>query len=366
MLHVMQVLHQGGGAGSVFSTLHLSIRMLGEGVRVRFVCPPGTLVEAAAVEAGLTVVPLRLEAGQHRRNAGMLEGLLARDPVDLVNSQSSRDRAALTWLGLRGRLRVPVIFTRRQMPRTFWLENWIASRVADRVIAVSSTVAEALIRRGTPREKIVVIPNGLIPSRVDSAVSAADLEAWRRRIGWEGSRRTIGIVSRKKDQAVVLRALREVGPPVRLVMAGTEETPELLILAAVLPERHAVSFVPFDPDVRPLYDLLEVVLLPSRTEGLSQTLLEAMALGKPVIASAAAGNLDLITDQVDGLLVPPLDPTAWAKAIERILGDYATAHAMGQAARHTARVGFSLDHTVARTLRLYRELVPGAGAATPS
>jgi glycosyltransferase involved in cell wall biosynthesis len=92
-------------------------------------------------------------------------------------------------------------------------------------------------------------------------------------------------------------------------------------------------------------------------EGFSQGLLEAMALGKPVIASAATGNLELITDDVDGRLVAPLDPAAWAAAIDQLLGDATLAHRLGANGRDTARHRFSLDHTVARTLDLYRSVV---------
>jgi glycosyltransferase involved in cell wall biosynthesis len=118
--------------------------------------------------------------------------------------------------------------------------------------------------------------------------------------------------------------------------------------------------LPFSPEVRPLYDLTEVALLPSRMEGFSQSLLEAMALGKPVIASNAGGNPELVTHETDGLLVPPLNPRAWAGAIERLLSDPSAAARLGTAARRTARERFSLEHTVTRTLGLYRALAPAA------
>ncbi|MGH7534257.1 MAG: glycosyltransferase family 4 protein, partial [Gemmatimonadales bacterium] len=192
--------------------------------------------------------------------------------------------------------------------------------------------------------------------RVDRDVTAAEIESWRARIGWERGRRTVGIVSRPKDQAVVLEALPRVRTPVRLVLAGVDPTGPLGELARRAPARHAVVCVPFTPDVRPLYEMLEVVLLPSRMEGLSQSLLEAMALGKPVITSAAGGNPDLVRPEVDGLLAPPLDPPAWAAALERILGDPALALRLGSAGRRTARETFALEHTVAATAELYREL----------
>src|SRR5918995_4060274 len=136
-LTVMQVLHQGGGAGSVASALHLSLGLRRAGLHVRFVCPPHSEVEALARDGGLEVHPLVLAPGARRANAAALAGLLARHPAQLVNSQSARDREALVRLALCGRLGVPLVLTRRQMPRTFFLENWLASMAADRVVAVS-------------------------------------------------------------------------------------------------------------------------------------------------------------------------------------------------------------------------------------
>jgi glycosyltransferase involved in cell wall biosynthesis len=356
-LTVMQVLHQGGGAGSVISTLHLSLGLARAGTHVRFVCPPDSEVEALARGGGLEVHPLLLQAGKRQANAAALSDLLTRHPVDLVNSQSSRDREALVRLAVRGRLGVPLVLTRRQLPRTFFLENWLASLAADRVVAVSRAVAGSLRRKGTSARKLVVIPNGLVAERVDRRPSEAEVESWRRRIGWDPAQRTVGIVARAKDQKVVLRALAHVRAPVRLVFAGVGSDGPLAALARGVQAPHAAVCLPFTPDVRPLYELLELVLLPSRIEGLSQSLLEAMALGKPVVASAAAGNLDLIRHESDGLLVPPLDPRAWASAIDRVLADPALAAHLGGAATRTARETFALSRTVERTQALYRQLV---------
>ncbi len=361
-MRVMQVLHQGGGAGSVTSTLHLRVGLRRAGAEVVFVCPPGTEVEALATDGELTVRPLALRAGERRANAAALERLLAAERVDLVNSQSARDRMALTWLGLTGRLTIPLVLTRRQMPRTFFLENWLASYAADRVVAVSRAVAEALRRKGTPRRKLTVIHNGLVTSRIDRPVTERALLDWKDRIGWDAERRTIGIVARAKDQLVVLEALRRVRTPVRLVLAGVAPGGSIGAKARALGAPHAAVCVPFTPEIAPLYRLLELALLPSRAEGLSQALLEAMALGKPVIASAAGGNVEVVRHETDGLLVPPLDPAAWAAAIERLLGDQALADRLGRAARERARLTFSLDHTVASTLALYRSLLAGRPA----
>jgi glycosyltransferase involved in cell wall biosynthesis len=245
------------------------------------------------------------------------------------------------------------------MPRTFFLENWLMSRLAAQVVAVSRAVGEALIRRGTPHRKLTVIPNGVVTERIDIPVSRSAIDQWKVRIGWEPSRRTIGIVARPKDQEVVLRALESVRTPVRLVLAGVEPQSRLGQLAGTVAGRHAVVCLPFTSEVRPLYDLLDLVMLPSHSEGMSQGLLEAMALGKPVIASAASGNLDLVTDGIDGRLVPPMASGAWAAAIEELLTNAELAGRLGTAARRTARQTFGLERTVARTAQLYESLLQG-------
>jgi D-inositol-3-phosphate glycosyltransferase len=85
-----------------------------------------------------------------------------------------------------------------------------------------------------------------------------------------------------------------------------------------------------------------------------------MALGKPVIASAATGNLEVVTDGVDGRLVDPLVPSAWGRAIEELLSNPAAGARLGSRARHTARVTYSLDRTVECTAELYHSILAGS------
>jgi glycosyltransferase involved in cell wall biosynthesis len=361
-LRVLITQHQGGGSGAVTSTLHLALGLARQGVRVRFVCPPGSPVEAAARDGGLEVHPIPLDRQHRFANARALAELMARHPVDLVNAQSSRDRQALLWLALRRRLPAPLVLTRRSFPRSSRLETWLAGRLASRIIAVSEPVAEALAARGVPRSKLAVVHNGLITDRVDVPVSAAAVAVWRARIGWEPTRRTVGVVARSKDQAVVVRALAELETPVRLVLAGLDAKGAGRLPRSV-PPRHALVVLPFDPAVRPLYELLEVVLHPSRWEALPQALLEAMALGKPVAASAATGNAVVIRDGLDGLLVEPDDPASWARALDRLLRDPGLAGRLGQAAARRAREDFALARTIAGTLQIYHETVAARRAA---
>jgi glycosyltransferase involved in cell wall biosynthesis len=355
-LRVLQVIQQPGGTGASLSTLHLSLGLSERGAQVWFACPVGSELEEDARRAGLQVDALPFARHGRRHNAALLHDLLTRHPVDLVNSHSARDRKALTWLGLTRRLPVPAVVTRRQMPRTFYLENWLSGRVASRVVAVSPAVSEALAHRGIPRRKIAVVPNGLIAARVDRPLSTAEVEAWRHRIEWDPNRRTVLIAARRKAQDVVLRALQSVTTPVRLVMAGAGED-AFPRLAAKVPDRHAVVSFNFERDILPPYELAELAILPTRDEGLSQALLEALALGCPVIASAVPGNAYVLKDGVNGRLLPLDSPRRWAEAIDELLGDRALRERLGAAGRRTAREDFSLDRTVTETIAVYRDIL---------
>jgi glycosyltransferase involved in cell wall biosynthesis len=355
-LRVLVSLHQGGGAGSVNSVLRLALGLRDRGVHVRFVCPPDSEVEAQARSGGLEVHPIPFGRGNRIGNAGRLARLLTEHPVDLVDSHGSRDREALTLLGLLRRLAVPVVFTRRSYPRTTLLENWLAARVATRIVALSEPVARALRARGVSGAKLTVIHNGVLLDRIDGTPAPADVQALVEAIGWEPSRRTLAIMARPKDQRIVLDALRWVSTPVRLLLAGLHGR-ALTGRLPPIPDRHAVVRLPFRPDVRPFYQLAEVVLHPSRWDALPQAVLEAMALGKPVIASRATGNAVIIRDGEDGLLVEAMEPEAWARAIDLVLGDQALAARLGDAARLRARVAFPLDRTIDQTIELYRTCV---------
>ncbi len=314
-------------------------------------------MEGAARDRGLEVHPIPLARGNRIGNAGRLARILAEYPVDLVDSHGSRDREALTLLGLLRRLPVPVVFTRRSFPRTTLLESWLAARVATRVVAISEPVAQALRARGVSRDKLAVIHTGVLLDRIDGTPAPAAVQQVAQEIGWESSRRTLAVVARPKDQTVVLEALNRVATPVRLVLAGLHGRALTGPLPSI-PNRHAVVRLPFRPDVRPLYELVELALHPSRWDALPQAVLEAMALGKPVIASRATGNAVIIRDGEDGLLVEPMNPDAWAEAIDLVLRDQVLAARLGAAARLRAREVFPLERTIDQTIELYRACVP--------
>src|SRR5947209_10603822 len=352
-LTILQLTHQGGGSGSTTIIADLSRQLARRGHRVLVGCRPDTKLAGLARDAGLGLVPL--DFGRLAPLAHALEGVTDREGVDVVNSNATRDRRALTWLRWTRRLSRPFVVTRHTMPLTTPAELVAVGLSADRPIAVSHAVARALRRRLHPAGRLRIVTNGIDVARVDAPRSEDDRPAARAALGELAGRPVVLVLARRKDQHVLLRGLAALERPVVVACVGIEGDPELRGIERTLPARHRVVYVPFTDRPLAFCRLAVVSALPSRLEGPSIALLETMALGLPVVASDAGGNPDLITSGDTGMLVPPLDPGAWARALARVLGDREFAGRIARRGSELVRREFTLERTVERTEAEYRE-----------
>src|SRR5881394_1092151 len=354
MLTILNLTHQGEGAGSTQSIFSLSRELARRGHRVLVGCPAGTLLaRTVAVSPPLEHIPLDFSSLPGVAN--QLAGVIADQHVDVVNSHATGDRRALTWLRWRGRLQRPFVVTRRTMPLTSPAELLAVGLSADRTIAVSRAVARALRRRLHPGARLRVVTNGIDLARVDARPGEADLTAARAALGDLAGRPVVLVLARRKDQHVLLRSLAALERPVVVACVGVEPDAELRAAEQTVPARHRVVYVPFTDRPLAFCHLARVSALPSRIEGLSISLLETMALGLPVVASDAGGNPDLITSGDTGMLVPPLDPDAWARSLARVLDGAEFAARIARRGRELVRREFTLERTAERTEAVYRE-----------
>lgn len=352
-LTILELTHAGDVAGSTTLIFSISARLAALGHRVLVGCRPEALLARLAQDAGLEHVAL--DFGRVTPLARSLADVIARQHVDVVNSHETRDRRALTWLRWRRCLPQSFVVTRHTMPLTSPPELLAIGLSADRTIAVSHAVARALRRRFYPGARLRVVPNGIDLARVDAEPRSEDVTEATRLLGDVAGRPVIVILARRKDQHILLRGLASLQRPVVVAFIGIEADAQLRALTGQVPARHRIVYVPFSDLGQTFYRLATVAALPSRIEGLSLSLLEAMAHGLPVVASDAGGNPDLIASGETGLLVPPLEPEAWAAGLERLLGDPGYAVQLGLAARRVVRRDFTLERTIERTECVYRE-----------
>ena len=224
-------------------------------------------------------------------------------------------------------------------------------------------------RVGVPPSRLVHICNGVDTVRFapaaggPAAIPGCPFEAGRFLLVG-----TVGRMHGVKDQLNLTRAflrLIETNPAAaaqaRLVMVG--DGPLRAQAAALLESRGAgaLAWLPGErADIPDVLRGLDLFVLPSQAEGISNTILEAMASGLPVVATAVGGNPELVVDGECGWLVPPSDPAAMAEALAAYVGDRAMLRAQGLAARRRAESQFGIDTMVRRYQDLYDGLLAGS------
>jgi glycosyltransferase involved in cell wall biosynthesis len=222
----------------------------------------------------------------------------------------------------------------------------LASRWSDRVLTVSDFHRDWAIRqRLAAPERIVTVRNGISRSRL---VVARDRRDVRSELGVEVGEMllvSVGRLAPQKGFGTLLQALPEVlrrGVRARLVLVGEGPLRSALEEQSAAAElTAAVSFLGFRGDVGDILNASDIVIAPSLWEGLSISVLEAMALGKPIIATDIGSNLELLEDSVSALLVPPNDPERLADATLTLALDAEAASRYGAAARDRFELGFT-------------------------
>jgi glycosyltransferase involved in cell wall biosynthesis/predicted ATP-grasp superfamily ATP-dependent carboligase len=234
-----------------------------------------------------------------------------------------------------------------------------AARLAGPLIAVSRDTRRRLTTEfRLPAERVQVVPNGIaLPAAPPDRETA---RAWRREWGLPEDGFLIGAVGRLqpvKGYDLLVRALSllaERGVDARLAFVGQgDERTALERLARRLAIAERVVFCGYREEIPARLGAFDVIVAPSRYEGLSLALIEAMASWRPVIASDVGGNPEAIEDGVSGLLTPPEDPNALAAAIAQVALDPDLARRLGEGARARAEQEFSITAMIAAYERLY-------------
>ncbi len=317
---------------------------------------------------GIRVVPLRVPRWRHGLALPLLPLFLARlrrvlfpADVDLIHVNNYRSapfgRIVSRWAG------VPCVCHVREMITAKAIRQYRLLS-SNALIAVAEAVGHALLGGGIPADRVTVVHSGITPH--DAPPEAATI-ALRGRLGISPHNPVLGIVAHilphkgYDDLVQALTLLTERLPHAKCLVMGMAPRErylrKLLQLADRLSVRDRLIVAGFQEDVVPFLHAMDVFVLPSRTEGLPITILEAMAAGKPVVATTAGGIPEVVRDGETGLLVPPGDPGRLAEAVMLLLEGPALAKAMGQAGRKRVSSLFTLEGEAEQTAMVYRKVL---------
>jgi glycosyltransferase involved in cell wall biosynthesis len=346
----------GDVAGGQTVALQLARAAREHGSQALFVSPtPGPFVDNARRE-GFEAHVVPVHGSLDVRAVFRIRALLERERVDVLQTHAMIEVNAVGRIA--GRLAgVPVLShmhienflppnpARRAVVR--FVDNTTA-RLCTRIVAVSEDTRRALERQGYPR-RIEVVPNGVeLPPDPPNGAGDGVVEVAR--------------LAPVKGQRELIEALAQLDGDVRVTLVGRDiehggaYEDELRALAERLGVADRVEFAGFRDDACELMGRAALVVLPSWTEGLPMTLLEAMARRRAVVATPVGGTPEVVADGETGVLVPPRDPERLADALRTLLADPERRRQLGDAGRARIEREFSLERTAARFLALYEEL----------
>lgn len=350
----------------------IEIRMIREaaklielGYQLSFVCNSGSLLAHHAKKAGLDVIPFRMRQCYQLSSMIRFYHLLKNARVNLLHCHTSKDHwvcaPAARLLG------IPIVRTRHVSApvRTNYCSSFIYTNLSDRILLEADSIKNNLLRiPGLPADRLVSIPNGIdltvfLPAQRGERITQV--------FGLEGAYPIIGCIARldeDKGHSYLLEAVSSIvkaWPNARLLLVGDgppDLKAKLTTTTAALQLGSHVIFTGFRTDIPQLLAVMTCVVLPTcLPEGCPTAILEAQAMGKPVIATRIGGVPEIIQDRVTGLLVEPENSSALASAILWLLDHLQEAQDMAGKARDRVAKEFSLESAVSGTTRVYEELL---------
>lgn len=324
---------------------------------------------------GYTVHDLGRKPGVDRGVIGRLRAIISTERPDILNPHQYTPYfyAASSIFLLPGRPRLVFTEHGRFYPdRVRWkrvIFNRFAATFTDEIVGVCGYSRDALVKyEWFPRRRVKVIYNGIKADVYRGAGDASAVRRAKQALGLSPDDIVIGTVGRlcaEKNYRMLIRAFAQVlriVPSARLVFAGGGELESnLRKCAGEVGADAKIVFLGPRQDVPSLLGAFDIFALSSDSEGASLVLLESMAAGLPVVATAAGGNPELVVDGVTGLLVPRGDADRFARALIDLAGSDQRRRLLGDAGRKRVDEKFSFDRMIDEYVALYRGIAGSKG-----
>jgi glycosyltransferase involved in cell wall biosynthesis len=330
-----------------------------------------TAIISAARAAGIDAVTLPCRGWVDWDAIQSLKRLVEEQKIDILHCHEPKSRL---YGAIVSRMTgVPMVATHH-----LWTGQNLRTRLVElldaavlhgcyKVIAVSSSVAQSMRRALVPSRRIEVIPNGIALSGFRDGQQNSEVRA---SLGIPPGLPVIGAVGRldiQKGHERLIEAARKItdaGQDATYIIVGEGvERPRLESLVQSLDLSDRVLLLGYKSDIRPYLAIMDLFVLPSRREGTPMALLEAMAMSKPVVATAVGGVPDVLTDGIDGIMLPENGTAGLSDALLRLLRDPALARQIARAGRRRVETEFSSRRMAGRYEDVYRRCLLSHGAA---
>lgn len=352
--------------GGEQQTLYLLQGLHARNITSDLTCQPDSPMAQRAAEALLKVIPVAMHGEVDLRAALRIRSCIKSAHYDIIHSHTSHAHT-LAFAASAGTPAKRLVTRRVDFSifrHSFLHLSGIKYRyLADFYVAISQKIKDVLIADGIAAERIAVIHSGIDPGRFARAdgkhlIAEFDIKSDEKVVV------NVAHLAGHKGQEYLVRAVSRVLakiPRVRFFIVGEGKLmSELKALAISRGINHSLVFTGFRDDVGAFYNIADLFVMSSLQEGLGTAVLDALALGKPVVATKSGGIPEMISDGVTGRLVEPADPAALAEGIVDLLSHVDRAKLMGARGKKEVIEKFSLDAMVDAYIEVYERMLSGA------
>lgn len=325
-------------------------------------CHDDTLLYKMLQDSPAIAAPMRFRHKLDTRNMREIRDVVEKYDIQLINAQASRDRYTAIFANLWYGLKLPIIHTRRQNPRSDggWLQRKFYTKNTERIVVISEGLKKIFMEeKGYEAKDLKVIYNGMPPSFFDS-FDPQKTEALKREYGIDGSFRLIGCVARAKRQQYLVRALPMLPKDVKIFFAGiTDQDRNTGAIADELGVRDRIIWAGSVPreEIVNYYPMFDVFALPSHMDGFGLVLVEAMGMGIPIVATKFGGIVDVLQEQRNGLWYEKGNTEDFARQLNRVLEDQELRAELIAHGKRAAREDFSLEATITNYENFFQNII---------
>ena len=348
----------------------LAQKLQTEGNRISFLAAEGALSESVLKDSAVTLLPKSVRGYINPRGIKTIGDWIRDEGVDLVHTHYSKDLWMLVPALSRTSRNVPLMLTKHvgtMKPKKDLFHRMIYRRV-DAIVAISRLIQRNVIQtHPVPPEKVIFIPNGVDLDIFN--MKKAERESIRASLGIPSNARVVGIVGRlhwwkgyREFIEMAERLIRMRSDVWFLAVGGAtlgeeKEAKDVEDYARSLHLDGKVIFTGFQKNVQRYFSIMDLFVYPAYAEAFGLVLIEAMAMGLPVISSNCDGVPEIVIDGETGKLIPPRNSEALTSAVMNMLINPDKMKAIGQAGRKRAVNVFDWHRVVSETILLYHHLI---------
>jgi glycosyltransferase involved in cell wall biosynthesis len=345
--------------GSTYSISFLADGLANKGHNVYMGGHDDSLLFSILKNTKVNLVPMRFKSKTDLETMKCIRDVVNEKNIQIINAQSGKDRYLTIFAKWLFNLNVKIVHTRRQRPLSSggWLQKMFYVQTTEKIIVVSDELKNIFIRKGYPPDHLKVIYNGT-PSSQYQNINQKRIDELRKLFDINENNLVIGCVARMKEQHQLVKALKYLDKDIKVVFAGIP----VGSLDDVVQQTNVENRIVYagnlsHDDVFHLYKIMTVHVLPSTMEGFSLTLLEAMALGTPVVGTRSSGIVNAIEDGYNGLLYENENVSELADKIKAVLYNKDLRQKLIENGKVTALEKFSVQKTVENYEKFFLSLL---------